>query len=58
MDKKYPDLYALMKDDPAAKHYFDSLPEHVRSAIAQRPGGVNSFESRCSYADNLTQGDR
>ena len=56
MDKKY--LYALMKDDPAAKHYFDSLPEHVRSAIAQRPGGVNSFESLCSYADNLTQGDR
>lgn len=58
MSKKYPDLYALIESDPAAKKYFDSLPETVRSLISQRAGGVNSFESLCSYADNLTQGDR
>lgn len=58
MEKKYPDLYALMKDDPKAKEYFESLPDHIRSAISQRPSGVNSFESLWSYADNLTQGDR
>ena len=58
MSDPFADFLSALKDDPAAKHYFDSLPEHVRSAIAQRPGGVNSFESLCSYADNLTQGDR
>lgn len=58
MDKKYLNLYELMKDNSQAKEYFESLPEYVRSAILQRPGGVNSFDSLCSYADNLTQGDR
>lgn len=58
IDKKYPDLYALMKDGPTAKHYFDSLPERVRLAIAQCPGGIDSLESLRSYADDLTQGDR
>lgn len=57
MDKKYPDLYALMKQDKQAKDYYDSLPGYVRDAISQRAGGVNSFESLCHYAENLTKDD-
>lgn len=57
MTQKYRDLYELIKHDAAAREYFDNLPEHLRSSIEQRPGGVNSLESLKSYTDNLTQGD-
>lgn len=57
MNQKYSDLYELMKHDKAARDYFNQLPEHLRSSIEQRAGGVNSFESLKSYTDNLTQGD-
>ncbi len=53
----YPDLHALLKDEPEAKQYFETLPDYVREQISTRPQGVNSFESLKDYADNLLRGD-
>ena len=54
---KYANLNALLKSDPQAKRYYNSLPDYVREQIASRPEGVNSLDSLKTYADNLTQGD-
>lgn len=54
---KYPDLYALLRTDPQADAYFQSLPDYVREQINSRPSGVNSLESLMDYAENLTRGD-
>ncbi len=57
MGKKYQDVYALIAEDAAARHYFDALPDYVRDQIASRADSVNSFESLKDYAQNLTRGD-
>lgn len=57
MEKKFNNLHALLETDDEACRYFDSLPKYVQEAINSRPEGVNSFESLCHYADNLTRGD-
>lgn len=54
---KYPDMYALFQKEPAAKQYFDSLPDYVQDQISTRPSGVNSFASLKDYAENLLRGD-
>ena len=54
---KYPDLNTLLEQEPDAKHYFDTLPDYVRSQISTRPTHINSFESLKDYAQNLTRGD-
>jgi len=54
---KYSDLNDLLREDPRAKEYFNTLPEYVQSQIQDRPGGVNSFASLQDYAENLTRGD-
>ncbi len=54
---KYPDIYALMEREPAAKQYFDTLPVYVRDQIRTRAQGVNSLESLKTYAEKLTRGD-
>ncbi len=55
--KKYTDIYALFKEEPTAKQFFDQLPDYVRDQINTRANGVNSFESLKNYADNLLRGD-
>ena len=55
--KSYRDLFALLRDDPEAKRYFDTLPDYVRDQIGTRAEGVNSFASLKDYAQNLTRGD-
>lgn len=55
--KTYRDLFALLRDDPEAKRYFDTLPDYVRDQIGTRADGVNSFASLKDYAQNLTRGD-
>lgn len=55
--KSYPDLFALLRSDPEAKHYYDTLPDYVREQIDTRADGVNSFASLKDYAQNLTRGD-
>lgn len=54
---KYPDMYTLLDHEPAAKQYFDSLPDYVRDQISTRAKGVNSFASLKDYAENLLRGD-
>ena len=54
---KFPDLNALLQDDPQARQYFNSLPDYVQDQISSRPNGVNSFASLQDYAENLTRGD-
>lgn len=57
MKMKYPDLNALLREEPEARQYYNQLPDYVRDQIAQRPGGVNSLASLQDYAENLTRGD-
>ncbi|CAB1249980.1 MAG: YdeI/OmpD-associated family protein [Clostridiales bacterium] len=57
MDKKYGNMFEMLKDNPEAKAYFDNLPPTVRQQISTRSFNVNSFESLRHYADNLTRGD-
>ncbi len=55
--KKYDSLDTLLAYDKQAKEYFHSLPDYVQQAVQSRAQGINSFESMCHYADNLTRGD-
>ena len=54
---KHSDLSDLLRQDPRAKEYFNTLPEYVQSQIQARPGGINSFASLQDYVENLTRGD-
>ena len=54
---KYSDLNALLRSEPKAKRYYDSLPDYVREQINTWPAGVNSLASLKDYAENLTRGD-
>ena len=54
---QYKDLYALLRREPEARRYFDSLPSYAREQIQTRPDGVNSLSSLKDYADNLLRGD-
>ena len=53
----YPDLYALLRAEPEAQRYYDTLPGYVKDIIDDRADGVNSFASLKDYAENLTRGD-
>lgn len=57
MQKKYHDLFSLMENESEAKEFFQALPDYLQDAISQRANGVNSFESLCHYAENLTRQD-
>jgi len=57
MHKKYPNLTTLLAKDTAARRYYDSLPDYVRSMIGSRGDNVNSLESLQDYAENLLRGD-
>lgn len=54
---KYPDLNALLRSEPEAKSYYDTLPDYVREQIDTRSAGINSLASLKDYAENLTRGD-
>ena len=54
---QYKALYALLRGEPEARRYFDSLPSYAREQIQTRPDGVNSLASLKDYADNLLRGD-
>lgn len=54
---KYPDMHALLSQEPEARAYFDALPDYVREQMQTRSQGVNSLESLKDYAENLLRGD-
>jgi len=53
----YPDLDALLRSEPEARSYFDTLPDYAREQISTRADSVNSFASLKNYAQNLLRGD-
>lgn len=53
----YSDLNALLRSEPEARHYFDTLPDYAREQISTRSDSVNSFASLKNYAQNLLRGD-
>lgn len=53
----YPDLNTLLRSEPEAKQYFDTLPDYAREQISTRSDSVNSFASLKNYAQNLLRGD-
>ena len=53
----YPDLNVLLRREPEAKHYFDTLPDYAREQIQTRSSSVNSFASLKDYAQNLLCGN-
>lgn len=53
----YSDLNALLRSEPEARHYFDTLPDYAREQIQTRSGSVNFFASLRNYAENLLRGD-
>lgn len=57
MQQKYSDLFNLIAEDSRAHQYFSSLPDYVQEEISHRADNVNSFQSLCDYAENLTRGD-
>lgn len=57
MDRKYDSLFALIRQDPEADRYFQSLPNYVREAVSERAQSVNSLESLRDYAENLLRDD-
>ena len=48
----YPDLNNLLRSEPEAKRYFDTLPDYAREQIQTRSGSVNSFASLRDYAED------
>ncbi|SCJ23471.1 Uncharacterised protein [uncultured Clostridium sp.] len=54
---KYSDLYNLIEQDPKASEFYETLPFYVKQAMGYRADHINSYESLCDYADNLTRGD-
>ena len=57
MEKKYTNFNHLLENNPAAKQFFNGLPDYVKSSIAQRGDNVCSEKSLHTYANNLLQGD-
>ncbi|MCM1235630.1 MAG: hypothetical protein NC489_36490 [Ruminococcus flavefaciens] len=53
----YSDLNTLLRSEPEAKHYFDTLPDYAREQISTRADSVNSFASLKDYAQNILRGD-
>lgn len=53
----YCDLNSLLRSEPEAKHYFETLPDYAREQISTRANSVNSFASLKDYAENLLRGD-
>lgn len=53
----YSDLNALLRSNPEAKRYFDTLPDYARAQINTRSDHVNSFASLKDYAQNILRGD-
>ena len=55
--QKYQDLHTLLDKSPAAKSFFNTLPDYVRESICQRAYHVNSMAGLKDYAQNLLRGD-
>ena len=60
MDKtvlRYPNLEALLRNDPEARRHYDELPDHVREKISEHPSGINSLDSLKGFIGKLDSGN-
>ncbi len=55
--QKYRNLSELLKQNPAARNYFNALPEYVQDTIRQRGDAVCCTRDLQGYAENLLRGD-
>lgn len=53
----YPNMDALLRAEPEARKYFESLPDYAREQICTRANNVKTFDSLRNYAENLLRGD-
>ena len=52
-ERNYRDLFTLMREEPEAKVYFDTLPASVQEKLSTHAFRVNSLQGLCQYADDF-----
>ena len=57
MQPNYEDLDSLIRQDPEAGRYYNSLPDYVREAIDSRARSVHSLDNLRDYAENLLRNE-
>ena len=55
--KKYDNLNDLLQQNPAARHFFDSMPDYVRETIEERGDNIRYERYLQGYAEKLLRGD-
>lgn len=53
--KAYRDLFTLMREEPAAKTYFEELPAEVKEEMSTHAFRVNSLQDMRTCADSFTR---
>ena len=54
---KYHNLNDLLQQNPAARRFFDSLPDYVRETIEERGDNIRYDRDLRGYAEKLLRGD-
>lgn len=57
LTQKYTNLSEMLKQNPAAKKYFNGLPDYVQETIRERGDNVCCTRDLEGYAENLLRGD-
>ena len=52
----YTGIAELLKGEPEALKYFESLPLHVRERVAPHGGEIHDFETLKEYVKNAEKG--
>ena len=55
--QKYKSLDDLLQQNPAARKFFDTLPDYVRETIEERGGNIHYDRDLRGYAEKLLRGD-
>lgn len=55
MEPTYSDMYAFLKEDPAAQAYFDQLPGYIQAQIRARKHQPASLEDLKRMAEEADQ---
>ncbi len=57
MMKKYENLCDLLEQNPAARRFFDTLPDYVQESIRERGDNIRYNRDLRGYAEKLLRGD-
>ena len=55
--RKYENLGDLLQQNPAARRFFDTLPDYVRETIEERGDNIRYDRDLRGYAEKLLRGD-